>query len=137
MRMQLKCLPLLLTALPVLEATQHVFSLNDIQSISPQRHLPWSILLSQNPRTAGCTILSEPAQTQFHHGIQSLGDTLLINKSVIQIDPNEHVVEVLGYNQRNLWAKVHEVCTAKIEYQITQVESSSEYEVVCPLSDFV
>ena len=58
-----------------------------------------------------------------------MGDTLVLNKSVLQVDDNR-VIEVLGYDRRNLWSRVNELCTADINYQFSEVESYSEYEVV-------
>jgi hypothetical protein len=124
--------------LPLLEAKpqQVAFSLRPRQAqiIVPQHHQPWSILLSQNPNTADCIVLSQPAQAQFHKSINNAGDVLMVNKTLSSTDGfeiiNEYVVEIIGYDQRILWQKTSELCSA-INYQYpTEVDPLAEFEVV-------
>jgi hypothetical protein len=135
--MRLKRLAFVFAALPPLEAKQDSLSLTDTQSIVPAHHLPWSILLARNPQTAVCTVLSESSQTQFHYAIQAAGDAIAINKSSILDDTTDTVIEILGYNQRNVWGKIYQLCPAQIHYQIPEIEPSSEYEVVDALGWYV
>ena len=118
--------------LPVLHAKQHILSLNSFQSIVLSHHQPWSILLSKNPMTQDCTILSSPSQAQIHRAVQAVGDTLILNKSQ-STDQTEDVVEILGYDQRSLWGTINQFCE-NIDYQIPEVESYAEYEIVQPLA---
>lgn len=120
--------------LPLLEARQHVLSLNaDVKTINPERHQPWSVLLEQHPVSMDCMMLSSPQQAQIHRAIQQPGDTLVIQKNLLNTMRNpraDSVMEILAYDVRTLWSKVSQLCSA-IDYQLPpEVETYSEYEVV-------
>jgi hypothetical protein len=134
MRLVLTCLAALL---PVLEARiQQTFSLRDpeAQIIVPQHRQPWSLLLSQDPKTSDCIVLSPPEQAQVHRTIEKPGDVLVINKTLSRVDGfeiiDEYVMEILGYDEHILSTKISQLCAA-IEYHST-VDITAEYEVVFP-----
>jgi hypothetical protein len=125
--------------LPVLHAReQQTFSLQrpQDQTIVPHHRQPWSLLLSKDPSTGDCIVLSQPEQAQIHRSINDPGDVLVINKTLSSVDGfeiiDQYVMEILGYDQRILWMKTSNLCSAiEYEYLSTDEDASGEYEVVC------
>jgi hypothetical protein len=120
--------------LPLLEARQHILSLkSEAQSLLPQHDQPWSVLLKRDPSSMDCVILSAIEETQVHRAIQEPGDTLVVNKNLLNTGANplqDSIMEILAYDKRSLWAKVSEMCSG-IEYQLPpEIESFADYEVV-------
>lgn len=70
-----------------------------------------------------------------HRSIEYPGDVLIVNKTLSSIDGiddvKEYVLEIIGFDQRILWAKVSEMCSF-IDYgYFADDELLAEYEVVC------
>ena len=126
--------------LPLLSAwEQQVFYVDypQVQTITPQHHQPWSLLISQNIETSNCVVHNAPEPAQVHRSIQKPGDVVVINKAPSSLDNfenvNEYTLEIIGYDNRTLWAKTSELCSS-IDYQyFLEVEEFAEYEVVCTL----
>ena len=123
--------------LPLLSAwEQHVFSVDysQVQTITPQHHQPWSLLLSQDIETSNCIVHKAPEHAQVHRSIKKPGDVVVINKAQSSIDNLENVkeytLEIIGYDSRTLWIKTSELCSS-IDYQyFLEIEDFAEYEVV-------
>ena len=138
-------LRLLLTAavLPLINARQQQqrpLSLNspELQTIETHHSQPWSLLLTQDPATSNCIVLSPPEQAQIHRSIKEPGDVLIINKTLSSIDGfevvDEHVMQILGFDERILWSTTSQLCSS-IKYQYpSTLETYSEFEVVCSLA---
>jgi hypothetical protein len=128
--------------LPLINARQNQqrpLSLNSlhIQSVDTHHSQPWSLLLSQNPTTSSCIVLSRPEQAQIHRSIKEPGDVLVINKTLSSVDGfevvDEYVMEVIGYDQRVLWSTTSQLCSSiSYDYPST-LEKYSEFEVVLSL----
>ena len=108
----------------------------EAQTIVPYHHQPSSLLLSQTPNTCDCVVLSEPAPAQVHRSIINPTDVLVINKTVSSVDGfeiiDQHVMEVIGYDERILWTKTNQICVT-IQHVAPETEdTSAEFEVVCP-----
>ena len=133
-------LSLIALFLPLLAAReQQIFSVDyaQVQTITPQHHQPWSLLLSQNIETSNCIVHKAPEYAQFHRSIKEPGDVVVINKNPSSLDNLENVkeftLEIIGYDSRTLWTKTSELCSS-IDYQyFLEVEEFAEYEVVCTL----
>ena len=115
---------------------QHVFSLHSprIQTITPHRHKPWSLLLSRHKETSNCAILSAPAQAQVHKSVEKPGDVVVINRSSTSATGweglEECTLEIIGFDRRVIWAKASELC-ASIESDVSySADILAEYEVV-------
>jgi hypothetical protein len=116
---------------------QQAFSLQrpQDQMILPHHRQPWSLLLSQDPGTGDCRVLSQPEQAQIHRSINDPGDVLVINKTLSSVDGfeiiNQYIMEIIGYDKRILWTKTSNLCSAiEYEYLSTDGDASGNYEVV-------
>ena len=116
---------------------QHVFSPDDshIQTITPQRHQPWSLLITYNINSFDCVVLRAPELAQTHRAIRNRGDVLVIKKSPSTFDGmdgvQESTLEIIGFDERILWTTTSSFCASIEHSHFSEEEELAEYEVVC------